>query len=362
MLNKTFKLGVVCPVSHDGTSLMRGVGPLAAMSREDRKLELCFPKATPDGGLYLGWDWLAALDGLFLQRPFLPVHVSAAQTAKAHGLPVWVDFDDDNSSVPASNEYRRHFDNETQAQVMARSWALADVVTVTTTDLQERLLQNSFGQGVDPVIRRQCDAGKIRVLPNALHWPVRSGPRTQRVVWRGGKSHDADLMAFLPAIREVSRLPQFAKWEWHFMGDMSAYVQHAITEAIPAENLRIGFGDFPHQYIAALGLLCPWLVIVPLEDNAFNRCKSPLAWIEASASGATTLAPAWPAWDLPGVQRYDGRESFKTQLLEELKKFDGSLRATGLAQVSREFIASHLTLAKVNEQRWEIIKSFLRQD
>jgi hypothetical protein len=360
MLTKTFKLGVACPNTVDGTSLMRGVGPLAAMSRQERKLELVFPKATQDGGLYLGWDWLAQLDGLFLQRPQSAFDVSAAQTAKSFGLPVWVDFDDDLSSVPESNEYRRRHDPQQMQQIMARCWALADVVTVTVEALRERLLENSFGGGVDPVIRRQLDANKIRVVPNALHWPLRHGPRTRRVVWRGGKSHDADLMAFLPAIKEVARMPQFSQWEWHFMGEMSAYVQSAIVAAIPAENLRIGFGDFPHQYIAALGLLCPWLVMVPLEDNTFNRCKSPLAWIEASASGATCLAPDWASWNLPGALKYAGREDFAEQLRLALMKYTGVFTMTEEARMSRQYIENYLTLAETNKERWKIIQAWAK--
>lgn len=361
--NSKFKLGVACPQQNDGTSLMRGVGPLSRMARQDRRLELVFPKMTADGGLYLGWDWLAQLDGLFLQRPQTAFDVSAAQTARSYGLPVWVDFDDDLSSVPHSNEYRRMYKPENQAQIMARCWALADVVTVTVQALKDRLLDTCFGNQIDAAIRSQMDANKVRVVPNALHWPVRALPRRRRVVWRGGKSHDADLMRFLPAIKSVARMPQFCKWEWHFMGEMSAYVQSAIVNAIPAENLQIGFGDFPHQYIAALQLLSPWLVIVPLEDNTFNRCKSPLAWIEASAAGAGTLAPDWPSWDMPGVIKYGSLEGFEETLKRELFSFPNETEQKVLvhpsARNSEQFICEKLKLDEVNKLRWEIINKVM---
>ena len=223
-------------------------------------------------------------------------------------------------------------------------------------------MEKGFTAGVDPVIRRQCDAGKIRVIPNALAWPMRSAPRTKRVVWRGGKSHDGDLMAFLPAIREVSRMPQFGDWEWHFMGEMSAIVEAAIREAVPAQNLRLGFGDFPHQYIAALALLAPWLVIVPLEDHTFNRCKSPLAAIEATAAGAGVLAPAWEAWlAMTGGKGYTGRDEFRDRLKADLLGYAPELLKHPLAAVNHDFVRDNLRLPLVNRLRWEILLTMMKE-
>jgi len=173
-------------------------------------------------------------------------------------------------------------------------------------------------------------------------------------VWRGGKSHDSDLLAFLPAFREVSRLPQFSKWKWCFMGEIGALAASELRKAIPAENLEAGYGDFPHQYMAAFGHLGPWVSIVPLEDSAFNRAKSNLAWIEATCAGAITLAPDWPEWQRPGAVNYTTLKVFEERLRGLIEMFS---RAEVDWQVgdSREFIKENLLLDHANAQRWDII-------
>ncbi len=165
-----FKLAVCCPHPEDGTSLMRGIGPLAAMARQDRRLQLDLCQQHPDGSPALSWDWLIRSDALFLQRPYSALDVGAAQTARAFGRPVWVDWDDDLSCIPDSNFYRQFHDPAEMKIYMARLWALADVVTVSTEHLRERLLENGFAPGTSKPIRVQMDGGKVRVLPNACHW------------------------------------------------------------------------------------------------------------------------------------------------------------------------------------------------
>ena len=359
MLNQNvtkFKLAVDCPDPEDGTSLMRGIGPLAAMCRQDRRLELSRCLVTPQGAPGYSWDWLVECDALFLQRPYTFEAVACAQTARAFGRPVWVDWDDDLTCVPESNYFHSAHPPERAKKVMALCWALADVVTVSTNHLRERLLELGLGQQLPKSAREQLDAGKVRVIPNACHWPMRNAPRTRRVVWRGGRSHDEDVMAFLPAIAEVARLPQFSQWEWWFVGEMSAYVAAQVKAAIPAPNLRADYKDFIHQYMGALNALAPWLVMVPLADNMFNRSKSNLAWIEATAAGAVTLAPDWEEWRRPGVVNYADRPNFKGYLRWFLETF-GEQNVSVHATKSRDYIDEYLLLDKVNENRWEIIES-----
>jgi hypothetical protein len=37
----------------------------------------------------------------------------------------------------------------------------------------------------------------------------------------------------------------------------------------------------------------PDYIVVPLVNDAFNRCKSNIAWIEATNAGAVTIAPSY---------------------------------------------------------------------
>lgn len=357
-LENTFRLAVACPHPEDGTSLMRGIGPLAAMSKQDRRLELDLAQTHPDGSPAYSWDWLVRCDALFLQRPHAAQDVSAAQTARAFGRPVWLDWDDDLSCVPESNHYRQFHDPQEMKFLMTRLWALADVVSVSTEHLRERLLEAGFAPGTPKPLRDQMDAEKVRVIPNACHWELRQHPRTRRVVWRGGKSHDDDIMQFLPEIGAVARLPQFCKWEWWFMGEMSPYVMSRVKAAIPEANLKLGYKDFVHQFVGALGALAPWLVIVPLGDTMFNRSKSNLAWIEATSAGAQCLAPDWLEWQKPGARLYASKAEFQAKLRAALEAFN----ATVNGDPGRDYIRNHLMLDAVNEQRWKILRQLCAKE
>jgi len=138
-----------------------------------------------------------------------------------------------------------------------------------------------------------------------------------------------------------------------------------LREAIPASNLEAGYADFTHQYMAAYGHLGPWVSVVPLEDTAFNRAKSNLAWIEATCAGALTLAPMWPDWLKPGVFTYDGLKGglkpFDSALRVILSKFeDAEFQAR--VQASRDYIRENLLLDTVNARRWEIVNRLARQE
>ena len=105
---KRFRLAVLTPRADDATSLVRAMGPLAAMEREDHRLEIRRPAIGPQGH-ELTWDWLLSCEALLVQRPWLPVHAQLIVQAKMMGIPVWVDWDDDYLSIHPSNPSARHF-------------------------------------------------------------------------------------------------------------------------------------------------------------------------------------------------------------------------------------------------------------
>src|SRR5271169_1424131 len=106
MLNEKtvrFRLGVMTSDADNGVSLMRAMGPLSAMAREDRRLEVVLPGGAQNGGRSMGWSWLAGLDALFMSAAYTRHHGNLARMAKMMGLPVWVDWDDDLCCVPIYN-------------------------------------------------------------------------------------------------------------------------------------------------------------------------------------------------------------------------------------------------------------------
>lgn len=354
-----FKLAMCCPCGDDGTSLVRGEGPFFAMAKEDRRLEIELAPVNADGEQAITWNWIGRNDALFLQRPFRPIDLHAAVLAKYMGRPVWLDWDDDLSSVPHSNSYRKLYDPEKMRQTIGKLATLADVVTVTTVALKRKIeevaglaapVANGGGQGT-----ARPTAEKVIVVPNACHWPFSEAKRQRRITWRGGHSHDGDVLEFLPVIAELARLPQYSLWKWCFLGEPPWQVR----EAIPAAQFET-WADHQFNYMPAFGYLGPWVNIVPLKDTTFNHSKSNLAWIEGACAGAMTIAPNWEEWRRPGVAPYRDAEEFVSQLKSALGAFTpgtpGILSAHAVA--SREFIRENLMLEQVNQMRWDILRRF----
>lgn len=348
-----FRLACSIPGPEDGTSLMRGMGPLNAMAKEDRRLEIVLPRYDSQAGWMHTWDWLQGCDALFMQRPFLPEHARAVNMAKMMGLPVWVDWDDDLMSFPKYIWNRHTYDPPKIRKAMEYLCRLADVITVSTEELARRRgdMANRLHR-----LGRNGTTADVRVIPNACHWPFADGPRQRRVLWRGANNHDADLLDALPALAEVAAMPQYSKWKFTFLGNPPWQVE----EAIPASVLETDPGGDAFLYMRMLAALNPWVVIVPLRDNAFNRCRSNLAWIEGTCAGAVTLGPNWEEWRRPGCQVYSSMNDLANQLrgwMEQYQEFG----PPEPVQRSREWISEKLLLPAVNEERWQILNEFIQR-
>lgn len=290
-------------------------------------------------GLELSWNWLMPCDAVLVQRPWLPMHVQVMVQAHMMGLPVWIDWDDDYAAVHPSNPSYRVFAN--CGEMLDRATVVADIISVST----------------DEIGRRRCERtktmSKVRVIPNAAQFPGcdLNKPRMRRVCWRGGASHEFDLLNFLPVLVEIAKDKQFSYWDWCFLGD----VPWQVLELMPRDRLVSDFGAEPYLYMEAMNKLMPWVHIVPLANTPFNPAKSNLAWIEASLAGAIVLAPDWQEWRRPGIANYQDKADFKEKLQAILKCYVSNKGAHPSAQFSQRWILENLSLSKVNEQRWDIL-------
>lgn len=85
-------------------------------------------------------------------------------------------------------------------------------------------------------------------------------------------SHDGDLEMIADVVRELA-----GEVDWVFFGMCPERLRPYVREFHPGV-------DF-HAYPRALALLGLDLALAPLEDNAFNRCKSHLRLLEYGACG-----------------------------------------------------------------------------
>lgn len=321
------------PNQDDATSYYRAIGPFGRLKRELSDLHII--PFVPE------WKWstLSLCDIAFLQRPFLPQHLTMAQIAKNCGVPVWADYDDDLFSVPQDNPVFQTYGSEVIRKAVAEVTALADVVTVSTETLAAKL---------KPLNKN------IHVIPNALdeHLPVfkrerEPTPVQKLVFWRGTNTHQKDLMTVAPELIDTARA--FPDVTFKFLG----YNPWFITEQMGPKQAVVAPAIDIMEYLNFLKAVQPPLTIVPLHNSEFNRAKSNIAWLETTMAGSAVIAPNLPEFRQPGVITYDTSALFGAHLTAALK---GDYDLTARNRISWEAIQENYTLRTVNPKRVEILR------
>ncbi len=251
----------VCPVPPDGTAWWRVVSPLGVMQQDWPGFAHVEISHEPDHVK------LSNVDLLLLQRPMREGDRHMLKCAKRLCIPVVVDYDDDYTAIPAHNPRARQYMAPAMQELFKFFIREADVVTVSTPALKKKWSQLNkrvivVPNGLDDrLFTPQPPVGKLR-------------PRT--VVWRGGDSHSDDLRAFAPALASAAQ--QVPTAMWHFVGNPAGELAHELPHGSIVEH---PFADVT-TYFEALGRIAPHVLVVPLADTWFNRCKSNIALLEGT--------------------------------------------------------------------------------
>lgn len=320
---------VVCPNQKDATSFYRGMGPLGRLRKQISNLHLSFSSE-------YNWATLGLSDAIFVQRPYTNNHYHLLEIAKNCQVPIWVDYDDDLFSVPSDNPTFMTYGNQDTQRTIAKCLAIADVVTVSTNHLKQKLSKAN---------------SNIVVIPNAFDEQLFNYRNLQErqlplVMWRGSNTHQRDLMNFSAEMIEISRR---SKWSWSFIGYhpwfLTDFMPEKLTKVVEALDV-VQYHKFIHDCRAAIQ-------IVPLADMEFNRSKSNIAAIEGTFAGSACLAPDWEQWRMPGMITYKTQEDFQTALSAMMK---GDLDLQRMNKETWTFIMDTLTLSKVNRLRMNLLE------
>lgn len=287
------------------------------------------------------WGTLRAADWVFFLRPCTDLQLKILDTAKALGVKVWVDYDDDLFSLTPDNPSHQFYAQGNIRKNIETALSKADAVSVTTKVLKTRFSELNK---------------KIHVVPNAYDpvWDLMAtefqSPQQNTVLWRGTGTHNRDLADVASQLIELSKVSIGAE-SWFFVGANPWFVTEKMKGAIP-----LGSISPITTYFKTLIAIKPKVFIAPLSDTPFNRAKSCIAALEAIAVGAVCVAPAWEEWSrCPNVIPYEGLEDFSRAVGHALALTDKAREdRIGRARYQVSEFQS-LSLGNANEERWRLL-------
>ena len=343
------KILVISPNNADAPAFYRSVAPFAELSRSHADIQM-----TDGANLDLHWGVLKPYDVVFLSRPCRQQDLQVAYMAKEWGIPLWVDYDDNVLDVNEDNPTSLFFSMQGVRDLIIKVLSLADVLTVSTSEL--------VGVYMD-----YCD--NIKVIPNA--WDDRALPISQRpleqtstILYRGSNTHNIDVYEHTDEL--IDNIVSSHGWDWVFLGFHPWWLsyemkgQKKMVQYPSHEKTGLYYKDYVDiaHYFHIIKTLAPSLMIVPLSNTPFNKAKSNIAFIEGAYAGAATLAPEYlPEFDRPGVIRYKDAEDFGKKLNQIVrKKIDLKQAADG----SWEYVRENLSLTKINDKRVDILHQLVK--
>lgn len=331
---KNIDIACLVPKSDDPTSFYRAFGPIGEL-RKLMPLRLNLPSV-------YNWATMGISDIIFMQRPVDPQCLSIANQAKMSRVPLWVDFDDDNLSVPMSNESIHVFGRHDVKDMIVKVSRLADVITVSTEQLKKKY----------SVYNKN-----IVVIPNSindkyLHFRnvIPKRPRDRVIIWRGGPGFMENIAEIAPSIVKVGQANP--SWKFIFMGHNPWQITTKLKNSI--------FVDWIENYLDYLVSICQMhasAFIYCLADNDHSRSRSNIVWQEATFAGSICLAK-----NLPEFQKAKGCLTFNdaAEFEEKLQGIiDKKIDVEAAYQESWAHIEENYMLSKNNLKRIHVIGNLL---
>lgn len=323
------RITCIIPISEDPTSFYRGAGPLARLQKENDDIHLLFPQS-------VSWATLQMSDILFMQRPATPDHFSALCMAKNLGMPVWVDFDDDNLAVPKDNPAYGLYNTLQVKESIIKLARHCDILSVST-----EFLKKKYGIYNKNTV----------LIPNAiddslLHLrQIPPTPRNKRIMWRGTQSHTRNLMTVGKELISLSR--KHEDWKFVFFGmDPIDLTDHIRNHELVAPCDIISY----FQNLCVLHATC---LYYPLGATSHAQARSHISWLEGTFAGCVTLASKNDEFTRPGMLNFSTPAEFEAQVDAIIR---GDYNIDQMVEDSWNEIQSKYMLRHTNPLRLDIIK------
>ncbi len=323
---------MISPQGFSPVRAYRGEGAFLQLYRLDPEIEILFPSHDE------AWKDLMVCDIVYCFRTFDGNTQKIAALALDMGKPVWFDLDDDVYHVRRSHPNYAGLNNPDLHNIVDWFIRNATCVTYSTLALKESV--------------RFKRSKNTMILPNALDdytlmTPTHKTGAHDSVHWRGGASHQEDLLFFVEDLGQIVRL---TKGNVHFHGWDPWFLD------LPEERRHAYIPDYLRYMLQFSGCF-PGVAIVPLMDCPFNRAKSNIAALEAIWCGALPVVPDWPEWQFPSVSKYENPSDFERATLTAL-----GWNPTELHRIwaeNMDFIREKYVLSVTNQARVKIIEKLM---
>ena len=208
-------------------------------------------------------------------RDALNVFLSMRDAYEEVRVPMVAECDDNYRNTPAYNPASVSYSPGTEHRdVATKQFKLADAMVVSTPGLKD--IYSDYNE-------------HIYVVPNSIDFAVWGTAKSRKkrkpgilIGWAGGANHDHDLRVMEPVVKRI--LAKYRDVRFVFVHGVPNYLK-----GIPGVEVVQKFVPINH-YPSFLASQDFNIGIAPLEDNAFNACKSNLRWLEYSSLGIPTVA------------------------------------------------------------------------
>jgi hypothetical protein len=249
-----------------------------------------------DSRFYIAKDLVKVIR---FQRWFEPWHAKAMKEfyrplADKHGIWLVYEIDDVLSyeDIPQYNLAREHFNPNRIGDSVKEILSLVDMLTVTTDEMKD-LYHRKYNVPLN----------KIMVIPNYLpRWWIGDSFNFDKRLKQWDLQHHKPNIAFCCSINHfdinnvnngVDDFTHLIPW---IRNNLNKY-NFTFVGGVPQQLIDLAkshkiFYQPPSDifnYSRELGLRKIDLLVAPLVDNEFNRCKSNIKWLEFSALGIPML-------------------------------------------------------------------------
>lgn len=243
-------------------------------------------------------------DVVIIQREFpgkFDLYREVIRSARVVGKPVIMELDDLFFFMPEQHPDRQAYCFAPALLPMLQALLEADAVIVSTQKMREMLV--AYNENVF-------------VIPNYLDdmlWSFRS-PVVRNssclvIGYMGTKTHRPDLEYITPVLLNIiKKYPHRVRLR--FWGVQPPPALHSLPEVECISDFYYSYEEF----VAFFQTQSADIFIAPLVDNLFNRCKSPLKFLEYSVLGAPGVYSRLEPYE--GVVQH-GQNGFLAYSLEE---------------------------------------------